>query len=81
MPKILLEKDEAVIALISKRVGQAQALAAKDAIRTYKSIVRTAKEAIAACHQDKKIAKTVTTHVLDAIAVHAPGQETAQAAE
>lgn len=81
MPKVKLLDDENVVALLDKRVGQAQALAAKDAVRTYKSMVRTVKEALAAVHPDKKVAKTVTTHVLEAMAAHAPGQEASQAAE
>lgn len=81
MPKISLLQNTEVVDLVNKKVAQAEALAAKAATRTYKSLVRAAKEAIGTANLDRKIAKGLTEHVVTAMSAHAPGAEAQPAAE
>lgn len=78
MPKLKLLQEPDVVAFIEKRVAQAESAAAKNAQRHYRNIVRSVKEAISTSSVDKKSVKGLTTHVLTALAEHAPA---AQAAE
>ncbi len=74
MPKITLLQNPEVAELVNKRVAQAEAKAAKDSTRHYKSILRSVKEAISSSGIDKKAVKGLTAHVVAAIAEHAPPQ-------
>ena len=79
MPKITLLAQPGVAELVTKRVAQAETTAQKIALRTHKAILRTIKETLNAANLDKKLAKSLVTHLHGALAQHAPDQQ--QAAE
>lgn len=79
MPKITLLSSPEVVELVNKRLGQAEAKAAKDAQRAYKTYLRSMREAIGTANLDRKIVKGLTEHLVSAVSAHAPGA--AQAAE
>jgi len=79
MPKVKLMENDDVKELVTKRVAQVEAAAAKNAQRTYKALVRTMKEALGSANLDKKVVKGLTEHLVSAVSAHAPGAS--QAAE
>lgn len=79
MPKISAMSDPVVADLVAKKIAQTEATASKNAMRSYKGILRSLKEAIGTANLDKKIVKGLTEHLVSAVSVHAPGA--AQAAE
>jgi hypothetical protein len=80
VPKSKLSSDPDVIALVNKKVAQVQTDAAKNAMRNYKLLSRTVKEAIGTANLERKVAKSVTEHVLAAIAPLSPATSTTETA-
>jgi hypothetical protein len=75
--KSLLAQPE-IAELVSKKVSQAEAAAAKNAQRSYKSFLRSMKEGLASANLDRKIVKGLTEHLVSAVSVHAPGASQAE---
>ena len=72
MPKITALQDSAVAALVAKKVSQAEAKAAKDSQRQYKTFLRAMKEGLSTANLDKKIVKGLTQHLVSTVSAHAP---------
>lgn len=78
MPKNSLLTQPEVVDLVTKKVSQAEAAAAKSQQRLYKSYLRAMREALGTANLDRKIVKGLTEHLVYAVSVHAPGAAQAE---
>ena len=74
VPKVKLLDEPAVVDLLNKRVAAAEKQAAIAANRTYRNIIRSAKEAIGTFDLEPKQRKALAAHLTAALAEHAPAQ-------